>query len=61
MDNDKKIQIDVNKIIQLIYEMYLKDLKEGYIKKDKLIPCYGKICKKRGVLKKYEDPKLFKY
>jgi len=33
MENKNDIQIAINKIMELIYEMYLKDMKEGYIKR----------------------------
>ncbi|MBA7508765.1 hypothetical protein ES705_00698 [subsurface metagenome] len=48
MNKQEEIQIAVNKFTEIIYEMYLKDLKSGNISKKKL-KRYGKILKK-GVL-----------
>ena len=61
MNKEEEIQIAVNKFIEIIYEMYIKDLKSGNIGKDNTIKSFGKICKKRGVLANHEDQNLFNY
>jgi len=61
IEDKKEIQITVNKFIEIIYEMYMKDLKDGNISKDKAITSFGKICKKRNVLANHEEPNLFNY
>ena len=62
MTKQEEIQIAVNKFIEIIYEMYIKDLKSGNIGKDNTIKSFGKICKKRNPLKNNnEDSTLFNY
>ena len=41
------IQKAANTILELIYEMYVKDLKSGNILNNKGVASFGKICKKR--------------
>ena len=53
----EQIQIDIFKIIELVYEMYIKDLKSGNITKS--IKSFGKIINKRGKLNKNDYPTLF--
>lgn len=55
------IQKATKAILELIYEMYVKDLKSGNIQSNKDIPAFGKICKKRNVLSNHEEPNLFNY
>jgi len=61
MSDKEEIQIAVNKFIEIIYEMYVKDLKSGNITKDNHIPSFGKICKKRNPLRNHEELNLFNY
>lgn len=61
MNKEEEIQIAVNKFVEIIYEMYIKDLKSGNINKDKDIKSFGKICKKRNILRNHEDQNLFNY
>jgi hypothetical protein len=60
MTEQEEIQIAVNKIIELFYEMFLKDLKSGNINKLS-IKSYGKILKKKGALINNDNPTLFNY
>lgn len=60
MGNDKKIQLAINKLIEIIYEMYLKDLKSGNIVMEP-IKSFGKICKKKDFKNGYKNPTLFKF
>ena len=50
MIDKKDIQITANKILEMIYSLYFKELKAGNITKDKLIPSFGKIIKKRKLV-----------
>lgn len=61
MSDKEEIQIAVNKFIEIIYEMYVKDLKSGNITKDNHIPSFGKILKKKSNFKKNDLPNLFNY
>ena len=62
ISKEEEIQIAINTLIELIYEMYIKDLKNGNIGKDKLtIKSFGKICNRRKTLNKYDGPNLFNY
>jgi hypothetical protein len=54
------IQRTANTILELIYEMYVKDLKSGNILRSKGIASFGKICKKRKSFNN-DDPTLFNY
>ena len=54
------IQKAANTILELIYEMYLKDLKSGSIQGSKGAASFGKICKKRKSFDN-DDPTLFNY
>ena len=54
------IQKAANTILELIYEMYLKDLKSGNIQNNKGVVSFGKICKKRKSFNS-DDPTLFNY
>ncbi|GAH11704.1 unnamed protein product [marine sediment metagenome] len=58
MLEQEEIQIAVNKFIEIIYEMYLKDLKSGNMA-NKSLKSYGKICKRRGFINGYKNPTLF--
>jgi hypothetical protein len=60
LSKEEEIKIAINKINELIYEMFLKDLKSGNIS-SKPVKSYGKILNKRGALVKYDNPTLFKY
>ena len=60
MLNNNEIQIAVNKLLEMIYWLYQKDLKAGNITKDKLVPSFGKILKKKAI-KKNDLPNLFGY
>lgn len=53
------MQKEINSILEMIYWLYMKDLKAGNITKDKLISFYGKIIKKKTV--KNDEPNLFGY
>ena len=55
MTKQEEIKIAVNKIVEIIYEMYIKDLKSGNIGKDNDIKSFGKICKKRNILKNNDN------
>ena len=57
---DKENKRVIYKISELIYEMYLKDLKSGNIIKEP-IKYYGKICKKRNPIRNNDDSTLFNY
>jgi len=61
MSDKEEIQIAVNKFIEIIYEMYVKDLKSGNITKDNYIHSFGKILKKKSNFKKNDLPNLFNY
>lgn len=52
-------KIIINKILEMIYWLYLKDLKTGNIIKE--INSFGKICKKRNPLKNDDNFNLFNY
>ena len=54
------IQRAAKVILELIYEMYVKDLKSGNILSNKDIASFGKICKKRKSFNN-NDPTLFSY
>ncbi len=58
IEDKEEIQITVNKFIEIIYEMYMKDLKAGNIVKEP-VKSYGKICKKRGFINGYKNPTIF--
>ena len=60
ISKEEEIQIAINKMVQIIYEMYIKDLKNGNIKKES-IKSFGKICNRRKTLNKYDGPNLFNY
>jgi len=60
MTEEEEVKIAVNKINELIYEMFLKDLKSGNISKEH-IKSYGKVINKRNVFNKYNEPTLFNY
>lgn len=47
-------------ILELIYEMYVKDLKSGNIQNSRGVVSFGKICKKRKSFNN-NDPTLFSY
>ena len=53
------MQKEINSILEMIYWLFMKELKAGKIRKDN--PCFGKICKKRDLLKKNDEPNLFNY
>jgi len=55
MSKSNEIQITINRLIEIIYEMYLKDLNCGKIN------CLKKVIKNKESLKNYEKPKLFNY
>ena len=55
------IQKTANTILELIYEMYVKDLKSGNIQKNNDVVSFGKIYKKRNVLASRQEPNLFNY
>ena len=57
----EEIQNAIKAIFEMIYEMYVKDLKSGNIQRDKSTISFGKICKKRNVLNKNYNPTLFNY
>ena len=59
LSQQEEIQIAISKIIELVYEMYIKDLKSGNITKS--IKSFGKIINKRGVIRKNDNPTLFGY
>ena len=59
LSQQEEIQIAISKIIELVYEMYIKDLKSGNITKS--IKSFGKIINKRGVIHKSDNPTLFNY
>ena len=61
MLREEENKITVNKILEMIYWLYQKELKSGYMTKDKLLSSFGKICKKRSLLRKNEEPNLFNY
>ena len=62
LSQQEEIQIAIKNIIELIYEMYIKDLKSGNIIKDKEpIKSFGKICNRKKTLNKYDGPNLFNY
>ena len=61
LGRQEEIQIAIKKIIEIIYEMYVKDLKSGNITKDNYIPSFGKILKKKSTFKKNDLPNLFNY
>ena len=61
MTKQEEIKIAVNKIVEIIYEMYIKDLKSGNIGKDNDIKSFGKICKKRNILKNNDNSAFFNY
>ena len=59
ISKEEEIQIAIKKIIELNYEMYMKDLKSGNISKS--IKSYGKIIKKRNGVNNNDNPTLFSY
>ncbi len=59
MVNEEQNQITINKIIELIYEMYLKDLKSNKSISNNYINSYGKICKKKGFINGCKNTTLF--
>ena len=59
LSQQEEIQIATKKIIELIYEMYMNDLKSGNIVKES-IKSFGKIINKKG-LNKNDNPTLFNY
>jgi hypothetical protein len=59
LSEQEEIQIAIGKIIELIYEMYTKDLKSGNINKS--IKSFGKILNKKSLLNKNDNPTLFNY
>lgn len=59
LSQQEEIQIAISKIIELIYEMYIKDLKLGNVSKS--IKSFGKILNKKGILNKNDNPTLFNY
>ena len=58
MTNNDEVKRDIAILIEIIYEMYLKDLKSGNMA-NKLLKSYGKICKRRGFINGYKNPTLF--
>lgn len=56
LSQQEEIQIALKKIIELIYEMYTKDLKSGNVSKS--IKSFGKILTKKV---KNDNPTLFNY
>lgn len=60
MSDKEENQITINKIIEVIYKMYLKDLKSGNIVIEP-IKSFGKICKKKDFKNGYKNPTLFKF
>ena len=54
------IQRSAKAILELIYEMYVKDLKAGNILSNKGSASFGKICKKRKSFNS-DDSTLFNY
>lgn len=61
MIKEEEIKKAVIRFNEVIYAMYLKDLKSGNISKDKNLKSFGKICKKRASFKSNEEPNLFSY
>ena len=61
MLREEEIKIAANKILEMVYWLYQKELKSGNIIKDKLILSFGKILKKKGDFRKNEEPNLFSY
>ena len=59
LSKNEEIQIAIPKIIELVYEMYINDLKSGNITKS--IKSFGKIINKRVTLNKNDYPTLFNY
>jgi len=60
MNQEEEIKIASNKILEMVYWLYQKDLKSGNIAKNDLMS-FGKICKKRNPLKNNDDSTLFNY
>ena len=61
MLSQEETRIAINKLLEMIYCLYMKELKAGNIGKDKNSSSFGKICKKRNPLKNNDDPTLFNY
>jgi hypothetical protein len=61
MIDKEEIKIEVNKILEMLYTLYQKELKEGKISKDSLFSTFGKIIKKKSVPGKNDVPNLFSY
>lgn len=59
LSQQEEIQIAIGKIIELVYEMYIKDLKSGNISSS--IKSFGKVINKKGAKYKNSDPTLFEY
>jgi len=57
----EEIKIEVNKILEMIYWLYQKEIKAGNINKDKIITSFGKIVKKRNSFKNNGNATLFNY
>jgi len=58
MVDKEEIKILANKVLEMLYWLYQKELKSGNTK-NKLIPLFGKIIKKKAIRK--DEPNLFGY
>lgn len=60
MIREEEIKRTINEIMEIIYEMYLQDLKIGNAVIEP-IRSFGKICKKRNFSGNHEETNLFNY
>jgi hypothetical protein len=60
MNKEEENQIEIKKLVELIYEMYLKDLSSGNLVNEPA-KSFGKICKKKNPLKNIDGSRLFYY
>ena len=60
MINQEELKIMANKVLEMLYCLYQKEIKAGSTK-DNLIPYFGKIIKKKDAGKRKDEPNLFGY
>ena len=61
MEKEDKLKNEINIILEMIYWLYQKELKEGNFKKEKFLPSFGKILKRKNPFKNNGGETLFGY
>ena len=61
MENETEVKTAIKNILEMIYWLYKKELKDGNITKDNMVSSFGKILKKKDAVKKNDLPNLFNY